>query len=229
MKKNVLITGASGNLGKATVEKFLKEGYQVIATVAPGIELTGVPEGAVVTYETDLTNEKSAEAAITKIIAHHKSIDVAILTVGGFVAGTIETTDHTALEKMMTLNFNTAYFVARPVFRQMLLQSSGRIVFIGARPALEPAAGKKSVAYSLSKTLIFKLAELLNAEAIGKNVVASVIVPSTIDTPANRKDMPTANFSQWVSPEEIARAIYFLVSDEGKALRNPVLKMYSGN
>jgi NAD(P)-dependent dehydrogenase (short-subunit alcohol dehydrogenase family) len=227
--KNILITGASGNVGKAAVEKFLSEGHRVIATVTPGKGLGYETKEKVFTYEADLTNEKSVNDAIGKIIADHKTIDIAILTVGGFALGTIETTDSVALQRMMSLNFNTAYFVARPVFQQMLSQFFGRIVFIGARPALAPAEGKNTVAYALSKSLVFKLVELLNAEAIGKDVVASVIVPGVIDTPLNRSTNPTANFSDWVTPEEIANSMAYLVSANGRALREPILKLYSNS
>ncbi|MFM9838736.1 MAG: SDR family oxidoreductase [Cyclobacteriaceae bacterium] len=227
--KNILITGASGNVGKAAVENFLAEGHRVIATVTPGKGLGYETKEKVFTYEADLTNEKSVNDAIGKIIADHKTIDIAILTVGGFALGTIETTDSVALQRMMSLNFNTAYFVARPVFQQMLSQFFGRIVFIGARPALAPAEGKNTVAYALSKSLVFKLVELLNAEAIGKDVVASVIVPGVIDTPLNRSSNPTANFSDWVTPEEIANSMAYLVSADGRALREPILKLYSNS
>jgi NAD(P)-dependent dehydrogenase (short-subunit alcohol dehydrogenase family) len=227
MKKNILITGASGNLGRAAVEKFIKEGYRVIAIVSPGTSL-GFDSGKnVVTYEADLTIEKSVDEMIGKVIADHQTIDAAILTVGGYVGGTVETTDGAIIQKMISLNFYTAYFVARPVFQQMMKQGTGRIVLVGSRPALEAAEGKKSFAYALSKSLVFKLAELLNAEALGKDIVTSVIVPSTIDTPANRQAMPNANFSNWVTVDDITEAIYFLAMEKGRALRAPVWKLYA--
>ncbi len=229
MKKNVLITGASGNVGKASVEKFLAEDYQVIATVTPGKGLGYDVNGNVTTYEADLTNEKSVEEAIRKIILNHQSIDAAILTVGGYIQGSIQTTDGAALQKMISLNFNTAYFVARPVFNQMLSQNSGRIILIGARPALSAAEGKNTVAYALSKSLVFELAELLNAEGAQKNVISSVIVPGVIDTPLNRSSNPTANFSDWVTPEEIANSIFYLCSSEGKSIREAVVKIYGNS
>jgi NAD(P)-dependent dehydrogenase (short-subunit alcohol dehydrogenase family) len=229
MKKNILITGASGNLGKAAVEKFTSEGHRVIATVSPGKTLGFDVGENVVTYDADLSNEKSVEEMISKVIADHKTIDVAILTVGGYAGGNIDTTDGATIQKMISLNFNTAYFVARPVFQQMIKQGSGRIVFIGSRPALRAAEGKKNLAYALGKTLVFKLAELLNAEASGKDIVSSVIVPSTIDTPTNRQAMPNANFSDWVSAEEIAEAMFYIVTDKGRALREPIIKMYSNS
>lgn len=226
MKKNVLITGASGNLGKATVDKFLKDGYNVIATVTPGKALRFA--GNVHTYEADLTNEDAVSSVIAKIISDHSSIDAALLLVGGFAMGNIKKTDGSSIKKMFALNFDTAYFVARPVFLQMMNQpSGGRIVLVGSRPALMPQDGKNMLAYALSKSLIFKLAEFLNAEGTSNNVTASVIVPSTIDTPDNRKAMPDQDFSKWVSPEAIADAMIHLCSERGSALRETVLKVYN--
>lgn len=227
MKKNMLITGASGNLGRAATEKFLSDGYHVIATVSPGKKLGYEVTGNLTTYAADLSNEKSVEEITKDIIQKYQTIDVAVLTVGGFALGSIQTTDGVALQKMISLNFNTAYFVARMVFGQMLSQSFGRIILMGARPALVAEEGKNAVAYALSKSLVFKLAELLNAEGKEKNVVTSVIVPGVIDTPLNRASNPTVNFSNWVTPEEIADALAYLVSDEGRSLREPILKMYS--
>jgi NAD(P)-dependent dehydrogenase (short-subunit alcohol dehydrogenase family) len=227
MKKNILITGASGNLGKATVAKFVKDGYNVIATVTPGKTL-GFPAEGVQLYEADLTDENSVNAVVRQIITDHSSLDAALLLVGGFAGGTVQNTDGALLKKMFSLNFDTAYFVARPVFQQMLTQSTGgRIVFVGSRPALQPKEGKNTLAYSLSKSLIFKLADFLNAEGSSKNVTASVIVPSTIDTETNRSAMPDKDFTAWVKPEEIAESIAFLCSDHGRALRETMLKIYN--
>ena len=130
---------------------------------------------------------------------------------------------------MISLNFTTAYSVARPVFLQMKKQNSGRIILVGSKPGMIAENGKDYIAYALSKSLIFKLAEYLNADGAKHNVVSSVIVPGTIDTPANRKSMPQANFSNWVSPEEIAATMLFLCSDESKSLREPVIKIFGNS
>jgi NAD(P)-dependent dehydrogenase (short-subunit alcohol dehydrogenase family) len=228
MKKNVLITGASGNLGKATVLKLISEGYNVIATVGPGKSLEFSVEGEIDEYEADLTDEKSVEQIIKKIFAEHATLHAALLLVGGFSAGNIRATDSGLLKKMFALNFDTAYFVARPVFEHMLNQpDGGKIVFVGSRPALKAQEGKNVIAYALAKSLIFKLADFLNAEGSSKNVTASVIVPSTIDTEINRKAMPDKDFSGWVKPEEIAEALAFICSDIAKPLRDTVLKIYN--
>jgi NAD(P)-dependent dehydrogenase (short-subunit alcohol dehydrogenase family) len=227
MKKSILITGASGNLGKAAIDRFLSEGYRILATSSPGKTL-GYETDDVVTYEADLTSEKSVEQTVAQMINDHQQIDAALLLVGAYAAGTIIETDDASLKKMFALNFDTAYYVSRQVFKQMISQpTGGRIVFVGSRPAIVPEEGKNNVAYALSKSLIFTLADILNAEGKNRNVVSSVIVPGTIDTPANRKANPSANFSDWVTPEEVGEAMAFLVSEKGRALRDPILKLYS--
>jgi NAD(P)-dependent dehydrogenase (short-subunit alcohol dehydrogenase family) len=184
-------------------------------------------EGDIKIYEADLTDEKSSDNLINQIIKEHSTIDAALLLVGGFAVGDLNATDSSLLKKMFSLNFDTAYFVARPVFQQMLKQADGgRLIFVGARPALKPAQGKGTLAYTLAKSLLFKLADILNAEGSSKNVTASVIVPSTIDTDINRKAMPDKDFTAWVRPEEIADSMAFLCSEKGKPLRENVLKLY---
>jgi NAD(P)-dependent dehydrogenase (short-subunit alcohol dehydrogenase family) len=141
--------------------------------------------------------------------------------------GDITTTDGEAMRKMYSLNFETAYFLARPLFLHMLDKGYGRLVFIGARPALRPEQGRATIAYSMTKSMLFELAALLNASAKGKNIVSSVIAPSTIDTPLNRSSMPEANPADWVKPEEIAGLLEFICSDKGSSLREPVYKIYN--
>ncbi len=230
MKKIVIITGASGNLGQAAVERFLDLGYDVIATVQPGGHAT--PFGDRLRLEThavDISNEAEVEAFVAKVAAYADAkIEASIMLVGGFATGGIAETGQEQLQKMIQLNFSTAYHMARAVFQRMLTQESGQLIFIGARPALEAAEGKNFMAYALSKSLLFKLSELLNAEAKGKNVTSTVLVPSTIDTPRNRQDNPTANFDEWVTPEAVADTLAFVCSPAGKKLRNTVLHVYGG-
>ncbi|HYG20790.1 MAG TPA: SDR family NAD(P)-dependent oxidoreductase [Ohtaekwangia sp.] len=224
MKKVVLITGASGNLGKAAVERFIAEGYHIVATVTPGKSLNFAAE-QVEEVEVNLTNEVMVQDVIRRVLEKHSAIHAALLLAGGYASGNVHSTDGDTLKKMWSSNFETAYYITRPLFEHMLSQNGGRIVFVGARPALQPADGKKSLAYALSKSLLFNLAEILNAEGAEKNVVTAVIVPSTIDTPQNRAAMPKADFSRWVKPEDIANVLAFAVSSDG-ILREPVFKVY---
>jgi NAD(P)-dependent dehydrogenase (short-subunit alcohol dehydrogenase family) len=111
----------------------------------------------------------------------------------------------------------------------MLDKGYGRLVFIGSRPALRPEQGKGILAYSLTKSMLFYLAELLNATAKGKNVVASVVAPSTIDTPINRESMPDTDPSTWVRPDQIADLLEFICNKKSDALREPVYKIYNNS
>src|SRR5262249_45448146 len=152
----------------------------------------------------NLTNEEEANSFVQNVINKYKKVDAALLLVGGFAAGNITATKLDDIKKQISLNFDTAYSVTRPLYDHMLDNNSGRIVFIGARPALKPAQGKGLIAYALSKSLLFRLAEILNADAKGKNVTATVVAPSTLDTRLNRKSMPDVNPDIWVKPSALA-------------------------
>lgn len=226
--KTAIVTGAAGNLGKAVVQKFLAEGFHVSGTVTsndPG--QFDFQHAHFSTKAADLMNEESATDFVKKVIDKNGKIEAAILTVGGFGMGAIADTKTSDLLKQYKLNFETAYNVARPVFIQMMKQEYGRIFLIGSKPGLDMHKGKGMVAYSLAKSLIFRLAEIMNDEAKGKNIVTSVVVPSTIDTPQNRKAMPDADFSKWVKPEAIADIIYFHCTEEASILRETVIKVYN--
>jgi NAD(P)-dependent dehydrogenase (short-subunit alcohol dehydrogenase family) len=130
------------------------------------------------------------------------------------------------IRRQISLNFETAYSLSRSLFTHFLSNQYGRLIFVGTRNVAEPRNGKGALAYTLGKSLLFKLAEILNAEARGKNIVSSVIVPSTIDTPANRQSMPGADFSGWVPPQKIAEMLCGLCSETWDPLRETVLKVY---
>jgi NAD(P)-dependent dehydrogenase (short-subunit alcohol dehydrogenase family) len=226
--KTIIVTGASGNLGQAVVQKFLAEGVIVIGTILHKDTVT-MDNPKLEKVIVDLTNEENSRQFVENVVAKHGSVDAAVLTVGGFAMGTIAETKTADIMKQYKLNFETAYNMVRPVFLQMMKQNSGRIFLIGSRPGLSAKNAKGMVGYSLAKSLIFRLAELINDEAKGHDVVATVIVPSTIDTPQNRKAMPDADFNKWVKAEEIADAIYYYASNEARSLREPVIKVYGNS
>jgi NAD(P)-dependent dehydrogenase (short-subunit alcohol dehydrogenase family) len=226
--KTVIITGANGNLGTAVTKEFIDKNYRVIATISnekskgdfishPNLEISVV----------NLTDEKETTSFVENMIRKYSVIDAALLLVGGFAMGGIENTTGDDLHKQIALNFETAFYMTRPLFGHMMNNKKGNIVFIGARPALNPAQGKDLIAYGLSKSLLFKLAEYLNEAAKGKSVSISVVAPSTLDTPLNRKSMPDVNPDNLVKPGEIAETLEFLVSDKSSALRETVLKIYN--
>jgi NAD(P)-dependent dehydrogenase (short-subunit alcohol dehydrogenase family) len=227
MQKNVIITGAAGNLGEAAVKKFLALDYTVIVTVSPGKKLGYDTPAPVDLHELDLTDETAVEKFAKRVILAYGGIHAVLLLVGGYASGKTAETDHALISKMHKLNFDTAYFLARPIFVRMCNQpDGGRLIFVGSRPSLIAKQGKNNVAYALAKSLLFKLAEFLNVEGSSSNVVSTVVVPSTIDTPQNRSSNPGANFDDWVKSEAIAEAMAFICSEEGKVLREPVFKVY---
>ena len=228
--KTAIVTGASGNMGQAVIKKFIDEGYKVIGTVIPDDPVPmDFPDDKLDKVVVDLMNEEDSAKFIASVISKYGSVDAAVLTVGGFAMGAVAETKTSDIAKQYKLNFETAYNVARPVFVQMMKQNSGRIFIIGSKPGLSSVNSKGMVAYGLAKSLIFRLAELMNAEAKGTNVVTTVIVPSTIDTPQNRRSMPDADPSKWVKPEAIADVIYFYCTDEAAVLREPVIKVYNNS
>lgn len=226
--KVAIVTGATGNMGQAVVKKFIEEGYFVIGTAIQNDDTPlNFSKDKFKKIAADLGDEDESAKFIENIISKYKNIDVAVLTVGGFAMGSIADTKTSDIHKQYKLNFETAYNVARPIFVKMLEQNDGRIFIIGSRPGLNAKSGKGMIAYSLAKSLIFRLAELMNDEAKGKNVVTSVVVPSTIDTAPNRKAMPEADFNKWVKPKAIADVISWHCTDEATALREPILKVYN--
>ncbi len=226
--KTVIITGANGNLGSAVTKEFLDKGYQVVATViAEAMKADFTAADRLEVRVVNLTDEGETDTFIQSVIGKYKKIDAALLLVGGFAMGNIATTSGGDIDKQLSLNFKTAYHVTKPLFRHMMENDNGRLIYIGARPAIEPSQGKNLLAYGLSKSLLFKLAEYLNEEAKGKNVSATVVAPSTLDTPLNRKSMPDTNPSIWVKPSALAEILEFVVSEKGGPLRETVLKVYN--
>ncbi len=224
--KHIVITGANGSLGTEVARRFLERGDSVSAIVSQRAPEDYLTHDRLESYRADLTDEEATRSVIEEI-RRRGQVDAAVLTVGGFGMGTLEKTSLSGFEKMYRLNFVTAYNSTRPLVSMMKEQpEGGQIIYVGARPGLDPSAAPKMVGYSLSKSLVFRLAEVVNEEGEPHRVTASVVVPSIIDTPGNRKAMPGADFSRWVTPEEIATHILHLVTPAGKKLRRTVLKVY---
>jgi NAD(P)-dependent dehydrogenase (short-subunit alcohol dehydrogenase family) len=223
--KTAIVTGAAGNLGREVVKRLLASDFKVTGTVMPGdsIEFPGQHFEKITV---DLLNEVDTQKAITSIVSSHSSVDVAVLTVGGFAMGDIAGTTTNDIMNQYRINFETAWNMARPIFIEMKKQKAGRIFMIGSRPGLDAKSGKGMIAYGLAKSLVFRLAELMNEEGNEQNIVTSVIIPGTIDTPQNRKAMPEADFSKWVSAEEIANTICFYCSEAARSIREPMIKIY---
>ncbi|MCH7409763.1 SDR family NAD(P)-dependent oxidoreductase [Belliella sp. DSM 111904] len=224
MERNIIITGAAGNLGKAVVEKFKREGYNIIATIEP--ESGDEVEGADDVYEVNVTDDQAAHDFAKEYQMQYGDVDAVILLVGGFSMGKIEDTNSEDIQKMIKLNFSSAYNMVKNFLPMMKKNNHGSFLFVGARPALQPEDGKEVVAYALSKSLVVNLADLVAEETKALKVRSHIFVPSVIDTPQNRESMPDADFSQWVHPDEIAEAMHYALNNPD--LRNMTFKLYGG-
>ncbi len=227
MQRTILITGATGNLGHDVVNSIFASGHKIIATVGSSEISESLIQKTIVQQRVDLLRESSAESFMHGIINGHPQLDGAVLLVGGFGMGNIESTNEAMLDKQITLNFKTAWFIIKPLMSHFKKSGGGQIVLVGARPAINPDEGKNVVAYALSKSLLFSLAEIINAEGKDAGITASIVVPGILDTAPNRNAMPDADFEDWVKTSTVAETISFILSDAGKALRQPVFKVYN--
>jgi NAD(P)-dependent dehydrogenase (short-subunit alcohol dehydrogenase family) len=222
---SVLITGAAGNLGQVLTTTFLEKGWQVLAVIGTS-DVLPISHTALEVVKADLLEEGTGERILQNRLFASGGPDAAVLTVGGFAIGDLRGTDRAALRAQLRLNVETAYEVAQPVWMGMMQRGRGRIFLIGSRPGSDMRQSTGTVAYGMAKSLVFRLAELMNESALGTDVVTTVVVPSVIDTPQNRRSMPDADPGNWVTPKSIADTIFYYCTEESAAMREPVLKIY---
>ncbi len=227
MKKSIIITGASGNLGKEVVRKFAERGdhLSLIVSSRTPDEYNHIEN--TFSKAVDLNNEAEAENFINDAFERENGIDTAILLVGGFASGDIKSTSNEDIMKMININFFTAYNLVRPLLTHFEKQGFGQIILVSSKAAVEPGKGATCFAYTLSKQMLNSLAQFINSS--NEKTVVNIIVPSIIDTPATRPSAPNADYSQWVSTETLADSIAFLASGTGKQLRDTVLKVYNNS
>jgi NAD(P)-dependent dehydrogenase (short-subunit alcohol dehydrogenase family) len=226
MKRTILITGATGTLGREVVSLLHTDGNTLLATHHHLDLDENLRSKLEHVAHVDLSREKETQVTITKLIQHYPETDAAILLAGGYISGSIAETDGNMLDQQFSLNFKTTWHVVRPILEHFKKIGRGQFVFIGAKPAVFPEAGKHLVAYALSKSLLLNLAEIINAEGKAAEITATVIVPSVIDSEQNRKDMPNADYHKWVTATDVAQAIRFILSDAGKKMRQPIYRLF---
>ena len=216
---NVLITGANGGLGTAVSQEFLAAGAKVI-----GVAREWKQSAPFTTISGDVTTEAGCESMVKQAL-EHGPIDALVHLVGGFAGGSplTETTDQT-WDSMMNVNLRAAFCCIRAALKPMQAAGRGRIVAIGTRMAVEPSPN--FAAYAVSKAALVALVKTVAAEGQKFGVTANVVLPSTIDTLANRAAMPKADFSRWVAPQSIAKLLVFLTSDAAADTSGAVIPIY---
>jgi NAD(P)-dependent dehydrogenase (short-subunit alcohol dehydrogenase family) len=229
--KVVMVTGAAGALGSVVARAFYNAGANVVCVDLDRDGLERIFEGVSFNPDNyliesiDLTDPEKMKATVEKTIASFGKIDVLVNTVGGFRSGKpLHETPMQEWDFLMNLNARSVLVAMRAVLPHLLKRGNGAIVNIGARPGL---AGKaKMAAYSASKSAVIRLTESVSAEVKDFGIQVNCILPGTIDTPQNRKDMPKADFSTWVEPESLANVILFLASHQAKDIHGAALPVY---
>lgn len=229
-----MVTGGTGGLGRVVTLALLHEGASVIATYIKKEEADALRDAVGTNAHLELlpldaTDETAVRNLVDGITARHGRLDFLVNTIGGYAGGkALWATEPKTFQLMMTLNVTAGYTLARAVVPAMLKQGSGAIVNIAAKAAFDHAAGASAYAASKAAALALMdcLAQDLKNDPKGAGVRVNSILPSIIDTEPNRKAMPNADFSKWPKPEEIARVILFLLSDDAKLVHGAAVPVY---
>lgn len=227
----VLVTGASGNLGRAVAQAFYEAGASVVLADRRPDELSTLlpalagDEARVLRHAVDLMQPESVQALVSAALARFGHIDAVANTVGGFRSMAVDAEGSLDMwDFVMSLNVRTALILSQAAIPVMRQQRRGAIVHTSARAAL--SGGKNIAAYSASKAAVIRLVESLSAEVRDEGITVNCVLPGTIDTPENRAERPNADFGKWVSPEQMAQVFLFLCSDVARAITGAAIPVY---
>jgi NAD(P)-dependent dehydrogenase (short-subunit alcohol dehydrogenase family) len=217
----VLVAGGTGFLGTAVVRELIRSGYDVAATWLVDAERERLASEPVELIQADLFDPDAAQAAVDAVT----ELEAVANLVGGFTDGPrIHETDPAEFERLLRLNLTPAFLLARAAMPRLMERGGGAYVCVSSRTALRPYPG--GGAYSVSKAAVLAFVKALDVEYRGAGVRSNAILPSVIDTPANREAMPDADHSKWVEPEEIARVVRFLVSSDSAPTSGATVPVY---
>ena len=232
-KKVVVITGGGGGWGRTVVLAFLHAGATVAlverAEVCPKVEAWRAELGdhavQLSLFPANVFDEPNVEQMVQDVLSRHGRLDVLVNMVGGFAAGQpVDALDLETWEQMLNLNLRSAFLCSKHAARPMKQQGWGRIITIASRSAVQPSP--KAAAYAAAKAAALSLTESQAEELKDAGITVNAILPSIVDTPANRQGMPKADFSRWPKGEEIAPVILFLASDEARLISGAAIPVY---
>jgi len=222
--KIVVVTGAKGGLGSTVTQSFLDAGAAVVG-VSRSIAGSDFPHSNFVAMPAELSSGESVRSLADSVIGKFQRIDALVHLVGGFAGGkSVAETDDATLERMIELNLRSTFHMVRAVLPQMRTQRSGRILAVGSRAAVEPSP--LTGAYNASKAALVSLIRTVAAENKDTYITANVVLPGTMDTPANRSADPSADPSRWVQPAQVAAMLAHLASDAGAQVNGAVIPVY---
>ncbi len=232
--KVVIVAGGTGGLGKAVSQAFLREGASVVVPYRKEEEFAaltaaaGAQAAALEGHHIDITDERIAAELVADLLSRHGKVDAVVNTIGGYAGGIkLWEMKSQLLDTMLSVNLRSGFVVARAVLPALLKQGFGSIVNVSAKAAVDHGAGAS--AYAASKAAAVALMDSLAADTHGTGVRVNSILPSIIDTPANRNAMPGANFASWPKPEDIANVILFLSSDAARTIHGTAIPVYGNN
>lgn len=230
-EKIVVVAGGTGGLGRAVSLGFVSVGARVLVTYRRQEEFQALKSAAdgkassLEGIEVDVTDVDAATRLADRIAEKYGRLDALVNTIGGYAGGKpLWQIEPNTFEQMMTLNVRAGYVLSRALVPLMVHRGRGVIINVASRAAVDHAAGAS--AYAASKAAAVAMMDSLAADLYGTGVRANSILPSIIDTEANRKAMPNADFSKWPKPEEIAKVILFLCSDDAKLIHGASLPVY---
>jgi NAD(P)-dependent dehydrogenase (short-subunit alcohol dehydrogenase family) len=229
--KVALVAGGTGGLGRAVSLAFLAEGARVVVTYRNQDEfaslqsVAGTDASRLEGHRVDVTDEAAVTQLIAEILSKHGHLDAMVNTVGGYAGGIkLWELETRTFDQMLSLNLRAGYALARAAAIPMLKQKHGAIVNVAAKAAFDHGAGAS--AYAASKAAALAMIDSLAADVKGTGVRVNSILPSIIDTEPNRKAMPGADFAAWPKPEDIARVILFLCSDDARVIHGAAIPVY---
>jgi NAD(P)-dependent dehydrogenase (short-subunit alcohol dehydrogenase family) len=227
----VLITGATGEFGPYVARAFAQTGARLAPTARKLAEAEalladlGLGPDRGLPFAVDVTQAASVAAWVASVQERWGRADVLVNVAGGYRPGKpVAELEEADVDFMFNLNARSALLTCRAVLPLMLAQGSGKIINIGAKAAFQ--AGRKSTAYAIAKAAVLRLTEALSAEVRDQNINVNAVIPSTIDTPANRAAQPNADPSKWVTPADLAAVIVFLASDAARGLHGAAVPVY---
>lgn len=223
-----LVTGGTGALGQAVTLRLLADGARLCVPYIVDSErerlaaaVSRSDAGRLMVERADVTDPNTMGALVDKVRSHYGRIDILIALVGGFTGGGLLETDRATWERMLQLNLTSAFTAARAVVPLMVAAGRGRVVTVGSRAVVPPAGG--FIAYTVAKAGVIALTQALAQGLRGTGVTANCVLPSTMDTPANRAAMPDTDPRGWVPVGSVADAIAFLVRDESAHVTGALL------
>jgi NAD(P)-dependent dehydrogenase (short-subunit alcohol dehydrogenase family) len=227
--KVVMVTGATGNLGQVVARQFAAQGAKLVLVARSADDLKALADELNVetmTEAADLGDPSSVDALVGRVEQRFGGIDVLAHTVGGYAAGKpVHETSIDVLEKVINLNVRPVFVTCGRVAKSMVDRGQGgKIVVVLARSALKGSA--KNGAYTASKAAAQRLVESMALELRDLNINVNAVLPSTIDTPQNRTEMPNADPAKWVTADDLADVILFLASEQADKIHGASLEVY---